>query len=83
MLRNDPTLRCRDLQLKSEPETNKVLRLTACVSGFDILFSALLVYAVVRILAVVRKQSLQNSAMESLRKEETGALTTGSSPWKT
>ena len=46
----------------------KKLRLTD-VSGFDILSSALLFYAVVRILAVVRKQSLQNSAMYSLRKE--------------
>ena len=44
------------------------------VSGFDILCSALLAYAVVLILAVVRKQSLQSSAMESLRKEQTVAL---------
>ena len=46
----------------------KVLRLTG-VSGFDILCSTLFVYAVVRILAVIRAQSLQNSAMESLRKK--------------
>ena len=46
----------------------KVLRLTG-VSGFDILCSTLSVYAVVRILAVICAQSLQNSAMESLRKE--------------
>ena len=46
----------------------KVLRLTG-VSGFDILCSTLFVYAVVRILAVIRAQSLQNSAMESLRKQ--------------
>ena len=46
----------------------KVLRLTG-VSGFDILCSTLFVYAVVRILAVIRVQSLQNSAMESLRKQ--------------
>ena len=46
----------------------KVLRLTG-VSGFDILCTTLFVYAVVRILAVIRVQSLQNSAMESLRKQ--------------
>ena len=46
----------------------KVQRLTG-VSGFDILCSTLFVYAVVRILAVIRAQSLQNSAMESLRKQ--------------
>ena len=46
----------------------KVLRLTG-VSGFDILCSTLFVYAVVRILAVICAQSLQNSAMESLRKQ--------------
>ena len=46
----------------------KVLRLTG-VSGFDILCSTLFVYAVVRILAVIRAQLLQNSAMESLRKQ--------------
>jgi len=52
----------------NSPTLLKVLLLTG-VSGFDILCSALLAYAVVRILAVVRKQSLQSSAMESLRKE--------------
>ena len=52
----------------SSPTVSKVLRLTG-VSGFDILCSSLLVYAVVRILVVARSQSLQNSAMESLRKE--------------
>ena len=46
----------------------KVLRLTG-VSGFDILCSTLSVYAVVRILAVIRAQSLQYYAMKSLRKE--------------
>ena len=47
----------------------KVLRQTG-VSGFEILCSTLFVqYAVVRILAVIRAQSLQKSAMESLRKE--------------
>ena len=46
----------------------KVLRLTG-VSGFDRLCSTLFVYAVVRILAVIRAQSLQKSAMESLRKQ--------------
>ena len=46
----------------------KVLRLTG-VSGFDILCSTPFVYAVVRILAVICAQSLQNSAMESLRKQ--------------
>ena len=47
----------------------KVLRQTG-VSGFDILCSTVFVqYAVVRILAVIRAQSLQKSAMESLRKE--------------
>ena len=46
----------------------KVLRLTG-VSGFDIFCSALLVYAVVRILTVIRAQSRRISAMESLRKK--------------
>ena len=58
----------------------KVLRLTG-VSGFDILCSVLLVYAVVRILTVIRAQSRQFSAMESLRKElQTGASLTTPSP---
>ena len=59
----------------------KVLRLTG-VSGFDILCSALLVYAVVRILTVILAQSRRISAMESLRKKlHTGvSLTSPASP---
>ena len=65
----------------SSPTVSKVLRLTG-VSGFDILCSSLLIYAVVRILVVVRSQSLQNSALESLRKElhTRAKLTTPPSP---
>ena len=46
----------------------KVLRLTG-VSGFDILSCAFLVYGVVRIMIVVRKQLLQDSAMKSLKRD--------------
>ena len=46
----------------------KFLRLTG-VSLFDILTCALLLYAVVRIVAVVRAQSLQDSAMKSLKRD--------------
>ena len=45
----------------------KVLRLTG-VSAFDILSCALLFYAVVRILMVTRAQSLQNAAMEAIKR---------------
>ena len=58
----------------------KVLRLTG-VSGFDVLCSALLVYAVVRILTVIRAQSRRISAMESLRKKlHTGVSLTSPAP---
>ena len=46
----------------------KVLRLTG-VSGFDILSCSLLIYAVVRILVVVRAQSLKDSAMRSIERD--------------
>ena len=45
----------------------RVLRLTG-VSAFDILSCALLFYAVVRILMVTRAQSLQNAAMEAIKR---------------
>ena len=46
----------------------KVLRLTG-VSGFDIISCALLFYAIIRMLIVVRTQSLQDAAMESIRRD--------------
>ena len=45
----------------------KVLRLIG-VSAFDILSCSLLFYAVVRILMVTRVQSLQNVAMEAIKR---------------
>ena len=45
----------------------KVLRLTG-VSAFDILSCALLFYVVVRILVVTRAQSLQNAAIEAVKR---------------
>ena len=46
----------------------KVLRLTG-VSGFDLLFCALLFYAIIRMLIVARVQSLQDAAMESIKRD--------------
>ena len=46
----------------------KVLRLTG-VSGFGIISCALLFYAIVRMLIVVRAQSLQDTAMESIKRD--------------
>ena len=56
------------MYVTSSPTAWKVLRLTG-VSGFDILSCSLLIYAVVRILVVVRAQSLKDSAMRSIERD--------------
>ena len=56
------------MHVTSSPTALKVLRLTG-VSGFDILSCALLIYAVVRILVVVRAQLLKDSARWLIKRE--------------